>query len=234
MAVTDDPMTPKEEIKKRLGGVTPPDFEARDDPHGVLAGLPLPVYVTTNYDDFMVQALKAQKNRDVRRDWCRWNDPDEEGLRKPSVLDGIYTPNVANPIVYHLYGCLDELDSLVLTEDDYLDFLVQTSTDTKVIPPRIQQAFVKASLLFLGYRPTDMDFRVLLRSLDSYLSLGKRKHHSVQVIAQGDIISAAQLEQAQEYLARRYGKWEIEMCWVTSRAFVAELRQRWEDFRHGN
>ena len=34
-----------------------PDFRAPSEPHAVLADLPLPIYMTTNYDDFMVKAL---------------------------------------------------------------------------------------------------------------------------------------------------------------------------------
>ena len=49
-----DKMFPKEEIVKSFEGVAPPDFSAHDDPQGALADLPLPVYMSTNYDDFMV------------------------------------------------------------------------------------------------------------------------------------------------------------------------------------
>ena len=55
-----DKMFPKEEIVKSFEGVAPPDFSARDDPQGALADLPLPVYMSTNYDDFMAKALKSR------------------------------------------------------------------------------------------------------------------------------------------------------------------------------
>ena len=60
VAVTKDALTPKEEmcdkIKEQLKEVPPKYFEIPDEPHGVLADLPLPVYITTNYDDLMVQS----------------------------------------------------------------------------------------------------------------------------------------------------------------------------------
>ncbi|HEU0021578.1 MAG TPA: hypothetical protein VFR55_07905 [Dehalococcoidia bacterium] len=43
LVVQYDPMFPKEEILKYFEDVEPPDFAAPDEPHGVLAGLPLPV-----------------------------------------------------------------------------------------------------------------------------------------------------------------------------------------------
>lgn len=52
LAVQFDPLTPKEKILKQLDNVVPPDFNAADEPHGLLADLPLPIYLTTNYNDF--------------------------------------------------------------------------------------------------------------------------------------------------------------------------------------
>src|SRR5947209_3470846 len=82
LAVNKDPMFPKEEILERFKNAAPPDFTSPDEPHGVLAGLPLPVYMTTNYDSFMVQALKS-RNKDPKREFCRWS----KELKSPSVFD---------------------------------------------------------------------------------------------------------------------------------------------------
>jgi hypothetical protein len=54
----------------------------------------------------------------------------------------------------------------VLTEDDYLDFLVKVSWDNTVIPPRIAEALTDSSLLLLGYHLQDWDFRVMFRGSD--------------------------------------------------------------------
>jgi hypothetical protein len=42
-------------------------------PLTVLAELPLPVYMTTNYDSFMFEAL-CFKGKDPRLELCRWNE----------------------------------------------------------------------------------------------------------------------------------------------------------------
>ncbi len=68
--VSGDVSYPKQEILRRISSCGRPDF-SDDEPHHVLASLGLPVYLTTNYDDFMVSALGAQR-RDCRRDFCRW------------------------------------------------------------------------------------------------------------------------------------------------------------------
>src|SRR5262249_31993337 len=126
------------------------------------AGLPLPLYLTTNYDDFMVQAL-AKQDKDPRRDLCRWNPEIQD---EPSVFEKEpgYQPTVANPLVFHLHGHTRP-ESLVLTEDDYLRFLAAMAGEQDLLPPPVQKGLATASLLFLGYRLADWNFRVLLQGL---------------------------------------------------------------------
>jgi hypothetical protein len=228
LAVTQDSMSPKEKMIERLKKSPLPDFKAPDEPHGVLADLPLPIYITTNYDNFMVEALKNRK-RDPNQEICRWNkDLEDQSSIFESQPD--FKPTVANPVVFHLHGHIGVPESLVLTQDDYLEFLINTSKDQGLIPPRIQKAFTGTSLLFMGYRIADWDFRVLFQSLVSYLgvSLMKRAHMSVQLV--GDRISEGQKEKAQEYFDSYFEKHEIRMYWGTCRDFAAELKKRWEKF----
>ena len=97
----DDAMFPKELMGTDLQGLDPPDFRREDEPHGTLAKLPIPVYLTTNYDDFMLQALRRAGKR-PRRELCRWNKLLREA---PSVFDGDgFVATVDEPVVYHLHG----------------------------------------------------------------------------------------------------------------------------------
>ena len=111
----------------------------------MLADLPLPVYMTTNYDDFMVQALK-RCYRDPRRELCRWNESLDG---EESVFDTDFTPTPANPVVYHLHGHTIP-ESLVLTEDDYLSFLANIARNPKLLPVPIQRALDRSTCLFIG------------------------------------------------------------------------------------
>ena len=52
-----------------LMGVSLPDFRAPDEVYALLADLRLPIYVTTNYDDFMYEALK-DRGRSPQRAIC--------------------------------------------------------------------------------------------------------------------------------------------------------------------
>src|SRR5215469_5444725 len=127
-AIEQYDMLPKEEIIDQFDGVHPPDFSQVDEPHSILASLPLSVYITTNYDNFMVEALK-QHNKEPARDFCTWNKYLED-LRKSdsspssSINYMQYSPNTIHPLVYHLHGYTDIPQSMVVTESDYLDFLI--------------------------------------------------------------------------------------------------------------
>jgi hypothetical protein len=216
LAVKFDPLFPKERILERLAKISPPDFNSPEESHGVLADLPLPIYLTTNYDDFMVRALRS-RYKDARRELCRWN----ESIRgEPSVFDSDFNPTVANPVVFHLHGHTTP-ESLVLTEDDYLSFLANTASTPNLLPIRIQAALDRSTCLFIGYRLADWNFRVLFQGLRPRL-----KVLSIAVLKPPGDSEAARNQQ--EYLSRYYAHMDLEVYWGTAKEFCADLRQRWQ------
>jgi hypothetical protein len=221
----------KRELVKAFKQNSVPDafFGDPDEPHRVLARLPLPVYLTTNYDDLMVRALE-RAGKQPQRELCRWHDlrMEENALRR-----GL-SPTPAAPLVFHLHGHTDTPESLVLTEDDYLEFLVRISKDENLIPPRIQQACAGTTLLFLGYKLADWDFRVLFRTLNSYLARSVRNAHvSVQLLPVRDETPDEQRAKAQRYLDKYFNIDNISVYWGTCRQFIADLRRRWEVYNGG-
>jgi hypothetical protein len=211
-----DPMKPKEEIQAWLTQQKPPVFEDLKKPHRFLAELPLPIYITTNYDNFMYEALKATKRKDPKRDFSRWADILKN---EPVVFKPGYEPTVANPVVFHLHGCADKSQSIVITEDDYLDFLIALWRDKWVLPERIKAAFTDTSLLFLGYKLADWDFRVLFRSLVYYMKKSShRKHVSVQFLASDD-------DALRQYLDKYLGDLNIRVYWGTCDEFIADFEK---------
>ena len=220
------------------------DSKDEDDIHRCLASLPFSVYISTHYFDFLTDALR-ERRRDPRRDFCRWRDePAARAAYGPSVFDeqSGYDPSPANPLVYHLYGCLEKTESVVLTEDDYLDFLVHTSGDAMAhtsersgkttIPPVVEAAMANKSLLFLGYQLNDLDFRVLLRKLVCSKRIADGMHLSVQMVAVSDSSDPEEVQQLQSYVDKYLARLKIGVCSYPGslRAFAVELRQRWEDF----
>jgi hypothetical protein len=141
LAVKYDAIRPKDMLIRRFATPSLPDFSNPYEPHRLLADLPLPVYITTNYDDFMVQALRRAEyapgfNKAPAREVCRWNHQIVSRLKnKTSVLKGTRSKiSPQTPVVFHLHGHTEFAESMVLTEDDYLDFLVNISKDEDLLP----------------------------------------------------------------------------------------------------
>jgi len=229
-----DEMSPKEELCTELKNCDPPNFDEGDEPHAVLADLPLPVYITTNYDDFMVRALVHRK-KDPVQEICLWNSyvvqlvGDQQLSR--FVLDAGFEPSVATPVVYHLHGHLGIPESMVLTETDYVSFLVAWSGRKNMMPPRIQRAFSGASLLFVGYSLEDWTFRVLMRALVSSLEAGLRRI-SIAVQLVPDKVPEDKVQHAQDYLTTYFDTlFKVSVYWGTAREFARELSERWRAYR---
>jgi hypothetical protein len=224
-----DNVYPKEKILHEFfEGVNTPDFAKPDEPHGLLAQLPLSIYMTTNYDDFMARALLARK-KTVQQELCRWNESTRE---QPSIFDQGFVPTAENPVVYHLHGHKGSVDSLVLTEDDYLDFLVNISTgdqpNNRVIPPSIRAAMTRTSLLFIGYSLADWNFRVIYRGLVKTVGANQRRVSITVQLAPGSKSSSQ--EQVQNYLNQYFEGDKMTVYWGTAQEFTTELRDRWENF----
>lgn len=185
----------------------------------LLASCKLPIYITTNYDDLMVRALRNE-GVDVRQEVCRWNSARQ---KRPSVFDDRnFIPDAAHPVVFHLHGVVPEPKSLVLTENDYIDFMANVSKSSDLLPPVIQGAFSEASLLFLGYSFSDWNFRVLFRMMANYIDRSfERTHISVQLDPFDN-----QNRAALDYLSKYFAKLNIRVYWGPCDQFVAKLRAR--------
>jgi hypothetical protein len=138
-----------------------PRFAGPDsDPLLILAGFDLPIYLTTSFHCFVEQALRAA-NKKPRTGVCCWHPR----IAAPDPFADDWQPTALEPLVFHLYGIDSCPESLVLSEDDYLAFLVNIAGGRHLIPNRLRQALNDSSLLLLGYELADCDFRTLLYSL---------------------------------------------------------------------
>ncbi len=198
-----------------------------NDVHGVLARLPLPLYITTNYDALMTEALRAA-GRKPTREICRWH-PYLDDVPSRFDEEADYRPTPEAPLVYHLYGNDRRPDAMVLTEDHYFDFLVRLSSEMDRLPNYIRGAFANSSLVLLGYGLWDWEFRTLLHGLIRPLDQRHRfKHVAVQL--EVDHLTAGQ-EAVKQFLARYFQEAKINIYWGTAEQFAAELREWWEEER---
>jgi hypothetical protein len=231
-AVKDSDEDAKREFVQYFRLIAPPKPDDPEDPYRILALLPFPLYLTTNYDSFLYGELERVKEKKPRQDFCRWKDDLRE---KPSAFAPPYERHVANPVVFHIYGHIGQPDSLVLTEDDYLDFLEALARDPNVIPAPVGAA-KNTALLFLGYRLRDLDFRVLLRFLNLKQSGERKKIHLCVQLAEdpADATADRALKAVEEYLKECCDQLRINVYFGTCRQFLSELQKRWKESTHDN
>ncbi len=188
------------------------------DPYRVMAKLEVGIYITSGWTDLLQEALKEQGRRPITMIFP-WNSRIPNIRTRPSA-----TPET--PLVYHLFGRLDNPSSLVLSEDDYFTWLAAWINARRSIPPSVQKALTAIPLLFLGYSLDDWDFRIVFQSIKSFGGsdlLNQNLHVGVQLSPESHTIEP---EAAQEYLETYFGADRISIYWGKTRTFLDELRNR--------
>jgi hypothetical protein len=218
------PDAPLEEIFAAVGKLRREQNPA--DPYLVLAKLPFKIYVTAGTDNLLVEALRAA-GKDPKVEICRWN---ERLMRFPSVLDNAnYTPSPEQPLIFFLFGLTKVPESMVLTEDDYFDYLIGVTRNKKWIPPVVSDALADSGLLLLGFRLEDWSFRVLFRSVISPEGHQRRSRYANVA---GQILPEEGLfldpERARRYLEKYSGDAKINIYWGSVDDFMQELNRKWD------
>jgi hypothetical protein len=203
--------------------------EAPAEPYSVLARLPFPIYITTDPTDLLVDALEAV-GKSPRLELCRWHGERFKDISSIYEKEPRYWPDADNPLVYHLFGHINWPGSLVLTEDDYFDYLIGITRDKDLIPKPVRAALVDTALLFLGFQMDDWNFRVFFRSIMSREGrdlLDEYPHIAAQITPEeGRILEP---ERARQYLETYFQRnAAISIYWGSSDDFIRDLFQRWD------
>ncbi len=224
---TNENRAPKMKVRDRIDAAIASGVAVDDlaDPHAILASLDLPIYITTNYDDLLFRALDRRHPGRVSREVARWN-------REVEHRAGAFTarsPTGDNPLVFHLHGHTGMLASMVLTEDDYVEFVTAVArTRDSVVPPIVQEALSWSSLLFVGYGLNDWNFHVLLRLLMKDLAGGqKRLNVSVQMPPNEGLIVPQRRTQAEAFIAAYLDATQVQIHWGDARSFLHDLHEKY-------
>jgi hypothetical protein len=193
------------------------------------------VYITASTETLLGKAIK-EAGRQPTPLFCNWRANDKNIPQEPAYNG---EPSVEQPIVYHMFGLLGRPDSLVLTEDDFFDYLIATSF-YKLMPAVVRSSLVESSLLFFGFRLDDWTFRVLFRlimTLEGTADLKRFSHVGVQIDPEDH--SLADVERARRYLSKYFGKDrsggrgrsepEIDIYWGTATDFLQKLREKLDE-----
>lgn len=129
-----------------------------------------------------------------------------------------YRPTATEPLVYHLFGQEADPRSIVLTEDNHLDFLMRISQEKRLIPPVVAQSLEDSSLLLMGYRINEWDFRTLFRGLITSRR-GSRRAISIALQLEPEQYT----KEAQEYLEHYFQEVEFKVYWGSSQEFLTNI-----------
>jgi hypothetical protein len=226
-----DPVEIKEQVREQFTGLGPPHFDHPTEPHALLAGFPIRVFITTNYDDFLAKAL-SWAGKTPESVICPWYLPATANFERYFAPVPRERPAPERPLVFHLHGNLKTPKSLVLTEADYLEFLANITASRmeegiKLIPNVVMNAMTEYPLLFVGYSLQDWTFRVLFHGLlRAQSEVLRRRSVSVQLLppVNGSIAEAER--RAEKYITEYLAGWHISIFWGTAEDFCRELRAR--------
>nr|WP_062337903.1 SIR2 family protein [Herbidospora sakaeratensis] len=220
----------KEIVRDELTLGRVPDFADPHEPHGLLAGFPFPVFVTTNFDDFIARSLVAA-GKTPTSVICPWNS-DIPADEKLLASESVWKPEPDTPLVYHLHGALSDPATLVVAQDDYHEFVRNLAMESatgqrKMIPPAVLKALARQPLLFVGYSLQDLSFRMLFQDLNTSIpGISRRKHVSIQLEKPKTDAEKEEKKNLELQLDWYYRGWTIAVFWGGVAAFCAELRSR--------
>jgi hypothetical protein len=188
------------------------------------------IYITVNPDCLLEDALEERGRTPTIRSFY-WN----QALITPEVIAQSNSdrrglkPSYTNPLVYHLFGSLRQEQSMILTEDDYFEYMMQINNPSAPapIPDLVLRAWREKALLFLGFHLRDWSFRVLYRSLmTAERQAGRPPVKSVAVQLQpGD--ENLSPEKAADYLQKYFPNDRFNIYWGGATDFLSELWEAW-------
>jgi hypothetical protein len=200
-----------------------------EDPLLIMADMSLPIYLTTSPHSFIEKAI-LELGGECESEFCRWREGSRH-ITSAFDKDG-YEPSPGRPLVYHLLGMDRHQDSLVLTEDDYLTFLIEvTKSDQPYSTTRVAQAIAESSLLFLGFNLQSWEFRVLFHGLIKPSAMLKPGKFIVQIdpSEQGEVPTEEEQRYFRNYM-RDEAKLEIE--WGEIHQYLRELKDLTDQIKY--
>lgn len=206
------------------------------EPHRVLATLPLPVYITANQDSMLEHALR-EAGKDPQTYLCPWNkDMERYNIRNKTIFDlePDFQPSPERPLVFHLFGTWDRRESVVLTADQYIEFLIGVASIKDRIPEVVGQYLTATSLLMLGFHTDEWGFRVVFHLLK--MPGADKRSEFTHIAAQTEPEDGEMIEpvRARRYLERFFQKNLIDVYWGTSEEFLSELMRHWKQIGEEN
>ncbi len=124
-----------------------------------LARLNFPLVITTNYDQLFEDALRAAGKAPLVSVYNKYGS--EPTRDYPGNLDS------GQPFVVKIHGDVQSPESIVVTDEDYIQFVLRMSDKEAFnpVPLTFRFFFTKWPTLFVGYSLLDYNLRLLFKTL---------------------------------------------------------------------
>lgn len=142
-----------------------------------LAQLGFPIVITTNYDQLYERSLDLLAQQAARAA----GKPDDlvtntkgnydlsiyTPLSKVKTRDCSREPSSARPYLLKIHGDVDHRESIVITDEDYIQFVLRMSDKEPYHPvgKSVMKHLMTWPTLFIGYRLSDYNLRLLFKTL---------------------------------------------------------------------
>lgn len=189
-----------------------------------LAVLPFYLTISSTPDNLFYHALRETRLPDTQtghkkplRAIYNYSGGSREPIR--------YTGTPEEPLIYHLYGHVDDSDSLVLSENDFLNFLVAVLGKYPISNAILKHFQHKnTSMLFLGF-----DFRAWhLQTLLHILLRENKEKTNRPSFALEKFTTEDEFKRLIFFYKEDYN---IRICDKNIQSFARELRENYEKFR---
>ncbi len=195
----------------------------------VLANLPFPLYITANPDRLLEDALE-EAGRKPEVMVSPWNAR-LASLKTVFDLQPGYEPSAERPLVFYLFGRWNDRGSLVLTEDEYIKYLIGFTSNKAFVPEQVRLALSDTLLLFLGFQTEEWAFRVIFHSILAQAGselLGQYAHIAAQIEPEDE--RTLDPLRARRYLEKYFIKGaNINLFWGRAEDYLAGLMQKWDE-----
>ncbi|MFB9278455.1 SIR2 family protein [Cohnella cellulosilytica] len=172
----------KHKVREFIESITPPTLQhitesklineiellQRIRPHTV---------ITTNYDQFLEKVF-----------------PDYEPIIGQKILK-------TNPMsigeVFKIHGCITEPESMVLTQNDYNEFM----NKKKYLSAKLLTYFAEHPLLFIGYSAEDPNIKTILSDIDEIISSNNELIPNIYILEWSPSVSDSQYPQREKIIS---------------------------------
>jgi hypothetical protein len=186
-----------------------------------LASLPFKLFVTTNYDRLLERAIPNNDYELLVQPISGFSDLEQLDIQNRLA-------DIQKPIIYKIHGSFRDngnqpgtphnINRLILTEEDYIQFLSVVGREDMGVPTMVREKLVDGTILFLGYSLQDWDFRTIHKILfEPFQGWQKNKSFAIQ-------------KDPPDFWVQYWNSKNVTILNVDLYTFATELNEYWQDF----